>query len=159
MGNIVTSTRFDQPYRVLALISLALILLVGFFVYNTWVDNRVFYRSEKPFITHEYFENKYGLQVKLIEVTADGGFVECYLKIIDSQKARLLLDNSKLMPGLWVEKTDTHLMTAEEIMQDFKLEEGGVIVITLPNLNGVVRPGTPVNIVFGNIFVEPYLVQ
>jgi hypothetical protein len=45
-------------------------------------------------ISRATLEDKYGLQVRLVAVTAAGGFVDLRLKILDAEKAGSLLQKS-----------------------------------------------------------------
>jgi hypothetical protein len=159
MEAMVNNPRVKQTNPNLAFVALLLVIMLGIFVYQTWVENGVFYQSDKPLITQEKLKEQYGLQVKLIRVMADGEFIDFRLKVVDPEKAGLLLKDPKIKPGIWIEETGSHLMISGVSNHDFELEEGKIIFISLPNSGGVVEPGTPVNVVFGNIFVEPIAAQ
>src|SRR5690349_9478437 len=52
-------------------------------------------------ISQSVLEAKYGLRVNLLAVTGAGGFVDVRLKMVDAEKARLLLADAKHFPALF----------------------------------------------------------
>ncbi len=50
-------------------------------------------------ISQGTLEEKYGLRVNLIAVTAAGGFVDVRLKIVDGEKLKLLLADKNKFPN------------------------------------------------------------
>ena len=106
-------------------------------------------------ITQSALEENYGLRVQLIAVTAAGGLVDLRLQIVDAEKAKAFLDDRANFPTLRLEN-DVVLRSAEDIAtQEIQFEEGQMIFILFPNAGNSLRPGDAVNIVLGNLQVEP----
>jgi len=106
-------------------------------------------------ISQSVLEQKYGLRVNLVAVTGAGGFVDVRLKMVDGDKAKLLLADAKNFPSLFSEKGV--VLGAPEDTKSQKIEyiSGGNLFIMYPNAGNAVTYGSPVTIVFGDTAVEP----
>lgn len=137
-------------------VSLALILVIliaaGSAVFN-------FYRSGSnspamTVISQSALEEKYGLRVNLIAVTGAGGFVDVRLKVVDGEKAKLLLTDPKNFPALMI--GDVILNAPEDRKsQKMRFDNNAAMYIMYPNSGNVVMQGKPVTILFGNTALEP----
>ena len=106
-------------------------------------------------ISPTLLEEQYGLQVSLIAVTAAGGFVDVRIKIVDGEKAKLLLSEKENFPALWI-KDGVILNAPEETKsQEIRFDNDGTMFIMYVNSANVVKPGTPVSIRFGDTMLEP----
>ena len=92
-------------------------------------------------------EEKYGIQVYQVAVTAMNGIVDVRLKVVDLEKADQLL---KAEPALLVGDT---LVRAPN-MHRHALRQGKPYFIFYPNQQQLVRTGTPVSLVFGTFRTE-----
>ena len=111
-------------------------------------------------ISQADLEEQYGLRVRLVAATAGGGMVDVRLKIIDAEKAKTLLQDPKNFPALWIADSDITLGIPDETRsQEIKFEKDNIIFILFPNAHGVVKPGTPVSLVFGDIRMEPVVAK
>jgi hypothetical protein len=99
----------------------------------------------------------YGLRVTLIGVTAGGGLVDLRFKILDAQKAMKLLENHDNMPALIPAGSQVRLGIPG--VHGAEYETGKVYYMLYGNANGIVRPGTPVSVAFGNLVLEPITAQ
>ena len=162
MQEITAKAIIDNPRLnkyLIAAITLVIILLIGFLVY---------YIQEKPdtslsspqiaTISLTTLEEQYGIQVYLVAVTAMGGLVDMRLKFVDGEKAKSLLQNPNSFPALRIANSDQSL-TASAGAQEIKFEDNGNLFLMYPNTGNVVKPGTPVTIVFGDRQVEPILAK
>jgi hypothetical protein len=103
-------------------------------------------------------ENRYGLRVNLIAVTAAGGMVDLRLKVADAAKAVQLL--GKQAPTLQVDDTGTVLTVPEDSLpQDITSADGKTVFFLFPNTQGAVKPGSKVAVTFGDVRLEPIVVQ
>jgi len=110
-------------------------------------------QMRNPTITQNELEEKYGLRIQLLAVTAAGGLVDLRLQIVDAEKAKVFLSDHTNTPGLRVQ--DIVLRTSESAAaQDIQFEDGKSIFIMYPNTGNVLKSGDPVNIVFGNLQLE-----
>lgn len=110
-----------------------------------------------PVISERALEEQYGLRVSLVAVTASGGMVDLRLKIMDAQKAKLLLQDQANFPALYVNDAGVLLNASEDAkIQRIKFDDNNSLFLLYPNSRSAVKPGTPVNIVFGKtIMLEP----
>jgi hypothetical protein len=106
-------------------------------------------------ITQDELQQEYGLRTELVAVTAAGGFVDVRIRMVNGDKAKKLLSDKKNFPSLAVGKR-VILQAPEDVKsQEIKFGDDGTMFIMFPNSRGVVKPGTPVRILFGAIAVEP----
>jgi len=104
-------------------------------------------------VTTSELEEKYGLRIQLLAVTAAGGLVDLRLQIVDAEKAKVFLSDHTNIPVLRVQ--GIVLQTSENAaVQDIQFEDGKSIFIMYPNAGNVLKSGDPVNIVFGNVQLE-----
>ena len=107
-------------------------------------------------ISQTVLEDKYGLRVNLIAVTAAGGMVDLRLKILDGKKASLLLQDKRNFPTLLTGDKNITLHVDEDTKsQEIKFENNGGLYLIFPNSSNAVKPGSNVSVVFGDIQLEP----
>jgi len=163
MEEIKTNPVMDKPrwskYLVLAAI-LVIVILVGFFAYRFSITPRAAPSPPgKKLISQSALEEKSGLRVTLIAVTAVGGMVDFRFKVMDVEKARKILQDGKLLPYLTVAGSNISLNPAPETLQDLKLENDLVYYILYSNTGNLVKPGTPVSVVIGDWQLEPIIAK
>jgi len=153
------------PNSISKFISIAIILTI-LIVVALYINNafRAFQAASLPqgtvVISQGILEEKYGVRVNLIAVTAAGGLVDVRLKFVDAEKAKSLLQDPKNFPTLWIAESSRTLNVPEDTKaQEIKFENDGNLFLMFPNASDVVKPGTPVTITFGNIQVEPILAR
>jgi len=83
-------------------IILVILLVAAIFINNAY---RAFQPASLPqgtvSISQSVLEEKYGLHVNLVAVTGAGGFVDLRLKMVDGDKAKLLLGDKKNFPTIF----------------------------------------------------------
>ena len=134
------------------LVSVVFILFVlgmaGLGFYNS--SKAKFVSPAAPLISERALEEQYGLRVNLVAVTASGGMVDLRLKIMDAQKAKLLLQDPANFPALYVNDASVILNASEDAKtQQIKFDDNNSLFLLYPNSRNAVKPGTPVNILFG----------
>jgi len=102
-------------------------------------------------------EERYGVQLTLIGLTAANGLIDCRFRITDPAKAAFLL-KADTMPQLIVEKSDTVIQVQEPIDQ-VGLILGRVYSVVFPNLQNAIEPGDEVSVVIGDLRLEHILAQ
>jgi hypothetical protein len=144
----------SNKYLLLAII-LIILLSLGLYGYNAFRTSQA--ASSQPGIipiTQSTLEEDYGLRVQLLAVTAAGGLVDLRLQIVDAEKAEALLSESTNIPALRV-GDDVILRTSEDAAaQDIQFEDGKSIFVMFPNTGNILKPGDPVNIIFGDLQLE-----
>jgi hypothetical protein len=146
-------------YLILGAIALVLILAVIFAFQSQSNQQSDSAPLDSESLSQAELETRYGLQVRLIGVTAGGGMVDFRLKMSDPDKSREFYEDPAHLPVLMVTEDGTELLAADEMEDDITWEEGGILFILLSNRGGAVQSGAPVTIRFGDIQLEPILVQ
>lgn len=108
-------------------------------------------------ITAAELEQNYGLRVTLIGVTAGGGMVDFRFKVLDAVKAKALLDHHDNMPQLIPAGSWTRLGIPSAHSPNYI--SGKVYYMLYGNAGGVVQPGKPVEVAFGNIILDAITAQ
>ncbi len=132
-----------------------LLAVVGLGIWLAW-RTPFFASLGRQFTSPAALEARYGLRVNLLAVTAAGGMVDLRVKILDAEKARLLLADPELRPALVVEGTQAVLeLSGDFLEQPLALKDGGSLFWMFSNTRGVVRPGSRVSIRLGDVLVGP----
>jgi len=110
-------------------------------------------------VTTSQLEERYGLRVSVLAVTAAGGMVDLRLKVIDAAKAGPLL--GKQAPALQVTDTGAVLKApADGLPQSLTPVDGRMLLVLFPNSGNAVKPGAKVAVTFGDsIRLEPLVVE
>jgi hypothetical protein len=144
----------------IVLLVLLCLLLVGAYLINARQNPEV---SPLPkgtvTISQAVLEEKYGLRVSLVAVTAAGGFVDLRLKILDGEKARSLLQDKDNLPSLFADNAVRLHVPAEVKEAEFRFERNSSLFFMVPNTGSTVQQGDKVRIIFGNLALEPIIVQ
>lgn len=158
--NAVTDKSHLNKYLIPAII-LVFVLLVSLFAYRSLnKPGSVVTSSEMTEVSQSILEEKYGLHVNLIAVTAVGGLVDVRLKIVNGEKAKSLLQDPAFFPALWIADNNVTLNVSEDTKpQEIQFKDNSNLFLIYPNVGSVVKPGTPVTIVFGDLQVEPILAK
>lgn len=149
--------QFSSKKSVIIAIILVVLIVLGIYGFNAFRAARTTAdQTEFTSVTQSMFEEKSGLRIQLLAVTAAGGLVDLRLQIVDAEKAKVFLDDHANYPALHAEG-DIVLQTSEEAVaaaQDIQIENGKSIFIMFPNTGNVIKPGDPVNIIFGDLQLE-----
>ena len=106
-------------------------------------------------VSQSELEEKYGIRVNLVAVTAIGGLVDVRLKFTNGAKAASLLQDPANFPVLKVSGTDVTLnMPEDNRPPEISFEDDGNLFLMYPNAGNAVKPGTEINIIFGDLQVE-----
>jgi hypothetical protein len=139
---------------------LALVILFGFLTYRIYIKPQpASALPGKALISQSTLEEKSGLRITLLAVTAAGGMVDFRFKVTDLEKATKTLQTDKLLPYLTVEGSKVSLKPTPETLQNAKLEDGLVYYILYSNTGNLVKPGTPVSVVIGDWQLEPIIAK
>lgn len=153
-----------QPWRtVLIVIGGVFVAVVFAFFFGAYAPdshtgNATFSRlGSTQTISAKELEERYGLQITLIGVTAGGGLVDLRFKVVDAEKARPLFKDHKNMPALIPAGSKVRLGLPGSHSTDYVT--GKVYYMLYGNANGIVQPGKPVSVAFGNLVLEPINAQ
>jgi hypothetical protein len=151
--HIATAKTSNKPNVFPILIGLLVLIAVGAIAYG--LTSRGSAHALPVKITQEELEQKYGLRIDLVAVTAAGGFVDVRIRMVNGEKAKTLLSDKMNFPALAVWNRAV-LQAPEDVRsQAIKFENDGKMFIMYPNSGGAVKTGTPVGIRFGDIAVDP----
>jgi len=104
-------------------------------------------------ITQSILEEKYGLRVSLVAVTAAGGMVDLRMKIVDAEKAKTLLQDPKNYPSLFI-NGNILSVSPDTIAQGINFTNESIFLL-FANAHSLVETGVPVTILFGHTALEP----
>ena len=112
LNHLLTMKSSSLAKYVLFAIIILILITVGLFIYNNHQTQPGL--SIRTVITQSVLEEKYGLRINLIAVTAAGGMLDLRLKILDGEKARLLLQDKNKFPSLLVSSGNIQLDASED---------------------------------------------
>jgi hypothetical protein len=139
---------------------MVLTLVAAFLAYQAWTTRAPASTTDvTQVISANELEERYGLRVRLIGVTAGGGMIDFRLKILDAEKARRFLQDPANLPRLIAVESGTTLVPSQGMDEDMPWEAGGVLFFLVPNSGGAIRPGSPVSVVFDDVRLEPAVAQ
>ena len=149
-----TQASMPRPNKyILPVLVLIVLLAAGFFFLKSTQQRPS--RPSETFVSAQALEEQYGLRVNLVAVTAAGGMVDLRLKLIDGEKAKLLLQDKKNFPSLYVPDADVTLQVPQETKdQEIEFKDDSSIFLMFPNAASVVKRGAPVTVKFGDITLE-----
>lgn len=146
--------RWNKSLNVAAILMIA--VLVSAFVYKAFMAYQSNYLPEgTTVISQAALEENYGLRVNLVAVTAAGGLVDVRLKIVDGDKAKALLGDQKNFPSLLAGKGIILRASEDFTKQEIQFDNDSNLFIMFSNPQSLVKPGTPVTVLFGDTAIEP----
>jgi hypothetical protein len=153
---VIPAVEFLVPARQLVpAASVVTVVLAALFTYQWWA-----HRPGAILISQQELEEKYGLQVKLLGVTAMDSVIDLRLKILDAGKASQLLEGHAKMPALIVEDGEAGTINSARMSRHGSmLKTGGMYLAFFPNPRSEIRSGTPVSVVFGELRLGPIVAQ
>lgn len=151
--NVQAAAMQTRPIKfITTAIILIILITAGMFLFSSLKKPS---KLNATVISQATLEEKYGLRVNLIAVTAAGGLVDLRLKILDGEKAKLLLQDKENFPVLINSDGTITLNVSEDTKsQAIEFEDGFDLFLLFPNTGNAVKPGTLVTIMFGDIAVE-----
>ena len=110
-------------------------------------------------ITEQALEETYGIHINLVAVIAAGGMVDVRFRVLDKDKAALLLDKPKPRLAVVAEADGTMIQAPDDVVQHFELETDQVYFVQFPNPQHVVESGGYISLILDQVRVEHVLVQ
>jgi hypothetical protein len=139
---------------------LLILLVAALYLNNAYkAAKAVAFPKDAVTISQGVLEEKYGLHMTLVAVTAAGGFVDVRIKIIDGEKAKALLSDKNNFPALWVKGRGTLNAPEDTKSQAIQFETGSTIFVMYPNSANAIKSGDAVSILFGDVALEPVEAQ
>jgi len=145
-------------FAIIGIIILFGFAVYGFSLYRTFLDTAAI--RARVIIPQSELQEKYGLNISLVAVTAGGGMVDVRLKFLAGAKARNLLQDAGSFPTVWVPRKGVTLQMSEaDRPQKIQFDDNGNLFLLYPNAGSAVKSGDMVNLVFGNVQLEPIQVR
>ena len=159
-----TSKRSFYLGGILAIITVGLIIGCGWFYKNQQQPSATPVLSSQTsgnYISNDQLESQYGIRVSLIAVTAAGGIVDFRYKVVDPQKAAILMTGPGSTPILTAVDTGYTLSPTKMGRHhgQMTMKRGAVPFTFYPNVRSAVKPGSLVSVSFGDVKVEPIAAQ
>lgn len=104
-------------------------------------------------------EERYGIRITLIGITAGGGMIDFRYKVIDADKATNWIKNAELMPHFESETSGVMLNHPGGMAHNPTLLPGRVYYMLYGNSGGALQPGDAVAVKFGDLRVGPVVTQ
>lgn len=105
------------------------------------------------------FEQRHGIRLLQVAVTAAGGLVDLRMKVLDPRKASALLHDPAHAPRLVPEGAARELEAPHRMAHAVSTRRDAVSYVLFPNVAGSVRPGTRLAVAFGEVRVAPLVAR
>ncbi len=103
-----------------------------------------------PVPTSSAIEDKWGIRISQIAVTADGGMVDFRFVILDPAKAFGMMSDTSTMPILATEDSKVYINSAAMMPPRHSLTAGTTYFLLYRNTKGAIKPNTPVTVLFND---------
>jgi hypothetical protein len=138
------------------------VLVLTFLAWGVWrtqppapaASSTVPAASSATAITAQGLEDRWGVHVYLLAITAHGGFIDFRLLVTDPAKAARIFEDDKNLPLLIVERTGTVLKSALQKSATLQFETGRAYGSLYPNSRGELKTGDMVSVVIGDLKLE-----
>ena len=104
-------------------------------------------------VTAAELQDRFGIQIDMVAVSAAGGMVDFRYTVTDASKAVALQDEPD-MPLLVAEGSDLVVDVGGGMSHHSHLKDGGTYFMLFPNPAGVIQPGTHVSVVIGDVRLD-----
>jgi len=136
-----------------ALALVAILAVAGFSAYRAWAA------PARESVSETVLEEKYGVRIRLVAVTADGGMVDFRYKVLDQNKAMALFGDHKQMPAVIDLDSGVTLQMPAGMEHESTLQTGRIYIHHFLNGGGAVKMGDKVAVSFGKVQVEPVVAR
>jgi hypothetical protein len=137
-----------------AIVPILLLALAGGYAFGRgWFMARPAPRSTAMPI-NPAIEDKWGVRVTQIGVTADGGLVDFRYLVLDPDKALAMLQDVNNLPVLVAEDGGQLVNSAAMMAQKHNLNPGSTYFLLYRNTQGAIKPGGAVTVKFGDLQLE-----
>ena len=104
-------------------------------------------------------EERWGIRVSQVAVTADGCLVDFRYAVIDPDKALAMLSEPSNLPALMVEDSGAMVTSLATQGQKHNLRPGHTYFLLYRNTGGALRRGGQVTVIFGDLRLTHIAVQ
>ncbi|MEZ4656119.1 MAG: hypothetical protein R2911_00950 [Caldilineaceae bacterium] len=135
-----------------------LIGISGYFVFKAWHSEPA-PRAGAVTATPDEVAARWGINVTMVGVTADGGMIDFRYRVLDEDKALNMLQDLGTVPVLIAEDSGTLINTASTMSKTHDLHAGQIYFILYHNDGGAIKAGATVSVVIGDLRLEHVAVQ
>jgi len=107
----------------------------------------------------EAIEQRWGVRVTQIGVSADGGLLDFRYLVLNSEKALSMLENVQNQPQLISEASGDVLTARIQMTKLHDLRVGETYFVLFYNAQGQVKPGTQVSVKIGDLQLDHVVVK
>jgi hypothetical protein len=155
MSHHVSDKRPHRPRLIAVGLAALLLAVAGVSAWVLWPERKADIRAGTTLVDAKGMAARYGINVKLIGVTAAGGLIDFRYQVVDPDKANPILHTRSLLPKLIVEDTGATLaMRSIPHNHGKELELGGTYFFLLANAHNAIQAGSPVTLVIGDARLE-----
>lgn len=134
-------------------------VIAGFIAYRIWfVQSADITNGGADIVTttisQQMLEDRFGVTVKLIGVTAAGGMVDFRFKVLNKEKAEFLVGGAVDIKLLHVSSGVELPASQEHAAHRDELIDGSIYYHFYPNVQNIVKPGDLIAVLFGSIRLE-----
>ena len=153
MNRPLAQTRLSQPGRLIRLTLLvSLILLLATIVLVT--ANQFINIPDNQAAVEAAIEDRYGIHVTMVAVTAGGGVVDFRFQVVDPEKANIYMHGpTSELPILIVGKSGTRIDPRPHT-HHVNYEFGRTYYTIYRNPRGVVEPGSQISVQIGDLLLR-----
>ena len=130
----------------------ALVLIGGFFAVRMWFAPHPAPSVAMP--VSPAIEEKWGIRITQIGVTADGGLVDFRYIVLDPVKALAMAIDVKNLPVLIAEENGMVVNSAAMMAPKHTIYPGQTYFLLYRNTHGAIKPGEAVSVEFGDLRLE-----
>ncbi|MBI5030108.1 MAG: hypothetical protein HZB51_06240 [Chloroflexi bacterium] len=149
MNQTVAKIKSLGRFAPILLIVLPLVVLIA--LLGLYFASHVFTASSPTALTpptNPVIEERWGVRVTQIGVTADGGLVDVRFVVIDPDKALAMMQEEKNLPVLVAEESNALVNSAAMMSARHTLQPGRTYFLLYRNTRSAIKPGAQVSVFF-----------
>lgn len=151
MGTITLASEPSRPRRWRISWIVPVIVLLGLigsvYALRTWPSGQPV-RHPVAVPASPAIEDKWGVRVSMVGVTADGGMVDVRFTVVDTDKALEMFTGTRNLPVLVAEDSGMVLNSTSQMAHKHTLRPGETYFLLYRNTRGAIKSGTPVTLAF-----------
>ena len=153
----MSQTLNNRRFWLMAIVAVTALSLGAAFLFKPKLAPTMIKSGEMP--RNEAIEQRWGIRVTQIAVTADNGLVDFRYLVLDPDKALTVFDEVKNRPQLIAETSGTVVTATVPMVHRHDLRAGSVYFELFYNPQGQVRPGQPFAVKIGDLQLDHVVVR
>lgn len=160
MNGILSRTQLSQPGRLTRLTLLvSLVLFLGAFILVSIKQADTKAAAQNQASAEAAIEDRYGIHITMLAVTAGGGVIDFRFQITDPEKANFYMHGDYEDLPMLIEEDSGTLIKPREHTHHADYEFGRSYYTIYRNPGGVVQTGSSVTIILGDLHLSNFIVQ